>query len=112
VLYSLSTRSPAVWTGTAESARAIHGPGTLENEMRLLASGDVLALADSYRDVVRRAAAEYVDMNEPCNGFSFIARPHSRLMINWIVSARRTESSEGVVTASSKALVCNEFGLS
>ena len=39
--------------------------------------------------------------NEPWSGFSFIARPHSRLMISWIASARRTDSSDGVVTASS-----------
>ena len=30
-------------------------------------------------------------MNEPWSGFSFIARPHSRLMISWIASARRTD---------------------
>lgn len=40
-------------------------------------------------------------MNEPCSGFSFTASPHSRLMISWIASARRTDSSDGVVTASS-----------
>ena len=40
-------------------------------------------------------------MNEPCSGFSFIDRPHSRLMISWIAIARRTDSSVGVVTASS-----------
>ena len=34
-------------------------------------------------------------MNEPWSGFSFIARPHSRLMIIWIASARRTDSSDG-----------------
>ncbi|SLI04386.1 Uncharacterised protein [Mycobacteroides abscessus subsp. abscessus] len=40
-------------------------------------------------------------MKLPCKGFSFIASPHSRLMMSWIASARRTESSVGVVTASS-----------
>ena len=40
-------------------------------------------------------------MYEPWSGFSFIARPHSRLMISWIASARRTDSVDGVVTASS-----------
>ena len=40
-------------------------------------------------------------MKEPWSGFSFIARPHSRLMISWMASARRTDSSVGVVTASS-----------
>ena len=39
--------------------------------------------------------------NEPCSGFSFIARPHSWLMIIWMAIARRTDSSVGVVTASS-----------
>jgi len=38
-------------------------------------------------------------MYEPCSGFSLRARPHSRLMISWMASARRTESSVGVVTA-------------
>jgi hypothetical protein len=33
-------------------------------------------------------------------------------MIIWIASARRTDSSLGVVTASSKALVCRLFALS
>ena len=51
-------------------------------------------------------------MNEPCSGFSFIARPHSLVMISWIASARRTDSGVGVVTASSKALVCSELQLS
>ena len=32
-------------------------------------------------------------MNEPCSGFSFIDRPHSRLMISWMASARRTDSA-------------------
>jgi hypothetical protein len=40
-------------------------------------------------------------MNEPCSGFSFFARPSSLLMINWIAIARRTDSSVGVVIASS-----------
>ncbi len=40
-------------------------------------------------------------MNEPCSGFSFMARPHSRLMIIWMARARRTDSDVGVVTASS-----------
>ena len=40
-------------------------------------------------------------MNEPCNGLSFIAMPHSRLMMSWIAIARRTDSSVGVVNASS-----------
>src|SRR5919108_356344 len=26
-------------------------------------------------------------MNEPCSGFSFMARPHSRLMISWMAMA-------------------------
>ncbi len=51
-------------------------------------------------------------MNEPCSGFSFLARPHSRLMMSWMAIARRTESAEGVVTASSKALVCRLLQLS
>src|SRR5207253_10308147 len=34
-------------------------------------------------------------MNAPWFGFSFFARPHSRLMISWIAIARRTESSVG-----------------
>jgi hypothetical protein len=34
-------------------------------------------------------------------GFSFFARPHSRLMMSWIAIARRTDSSVGVVMASS-----------
>ena len=33
-------------------------------------------------------------------------------MISWIAIARRTDASVGVVTASSKALVCSEFALS
>jgi hypothetical protein len=37
----------------------------------------------------------------PCSGFSHIDRPHSRLMISWMASARRTDSAVGVVTASS-----------
>ena len=40
-------------------------------------------------------------MKDPCSGFSFIARPHSRLMISWMARARRTDSADGVVTASS-----------
>ena len=50
-------------------------------------------------------------MNDPCSGFSFIASPHSRLMMSWIartphrLSRRRRH---GLV----KALVCNEFALS
>ncbi len=40
-------------------------------------------------------------MNAPWFGFSFLASPHSRLMINWIAIARRTLSSVGVVIASS-----------
>ena len=51
-------------------------------------------------------------MNAPWFGFSFFARPHSRLMMSWIAIARRTESSVGVVIASSKALVCSELQLS
>ena len=51
-------------------------------------------------------------MNDPWSGFSFIASPHSRLMMSWMARARRTDSADGVVTASSKALVCNEFALS
>ena len=41
-------------------------------------------------------------VKEPCSGFSFIASPHSRVMISWVASARRTVSSPGVVTASSR----------
>ncbi len=40
------------------------------------------------------------------------ASPHSLSMISWIASARRTEAGEGVVTASSKALVCRLLALS
>ena len=40
-------------------------------------------------------------MKLPWLGFSFFARPHSRLMIIWIAIARRTLSSVGVVIASS-----------
>ena len=40
-------------------------------------------------------------MKEPWSGFSFIASPHSLLMISWIASARRTDSDVGVVIASS-----------
>jgi hypothetical protein len=40
-------------------------------------------------------------MKAPWFGFSFFARPHSRLMMSWIAMARRTESSVGVVMASS-----------
>ncbi|MOA58575.1 hypothetical protein D3C78_1829940 [compost metagenome] len=39
--------------------------------------------------------------NAPCKGFSFLARPSSRLMMSWMAMARRTESSVGVVIASS-----------
>jgi hypothetical protein len=39
--------------------------------------------------------------NEPCSGFSLPARPHSRSMIIWMASARRTDVLAGVVTASS-----------
>ncbi len=39
--------------------------------------------------------------NEPWLGFSFLPRPHSLLMIIWIAIARRTDSSVGVVIASS-----------
>ena len=38
-------------------------------------------------------------MKAPWLGFSFLARPHSRLMISWIAIARRTDSSVGVVIA-------------
>ena len=48
----------------------------------------------------------------PWLGFSFLARPHSRLMTSWMARARRTDSSVGVVMASSKALVCSELQLS
>src|SRR5699024_11251879 len=44
-------------------------------------------------------------INAPWFWFSFFARPHSRLMISWIAIARRTDSSVGVVIASSYALV-------
>ncbi len=40
-------------------------------------------------------------MNEPCVAFSQKVRPNSRLMISWIAIARRTDSSVGVVIASS-----------
>jgi hypothetical protein len=40
-------------------------------------------------------------MNDPCHGFSQKFRPSSRLMISWIATARRTDSSVGVVIASS-----------
>ena len=40
-------------------------------------------------------------MKLPWLGFSFIDRPHSRLMISWMARARRTDSAVGVVTASS-----------
>ncbi len=40
-------------------------------------------------------------MNEPCSGFSFFARPSSLLMMSWMAMARRTDSSVGVVMASS-----------
>jgi len=40
-------------------------------------------------------------MNTPWFGFSFFARPHSLLMMSWIAIARRTDSSVGVVIASS-----------
>ena len=48
----------------------------------------------------------------PWFGFSFLASPHSRLMISWIAIARRTLSSVGVVIASSKAFVCRLLQLS
>ena len=51
-------------------------------------------------------------MKEPWSGFSFFARPSSRLMISWMAMARRTLDSVGVVMASSKALVCSELQLS
>ena len=51
-------------------------------------------------------------MKAPWLGFSFLARPHSRLMISWIAMALRTLSSVGVVMASSKALVCRLLQLS
>ena len=40
-------------------------------------------------------------MKLPWFGFSFLPRPHSRLMMSWIAIARRTLSSVGVVIASS-----------
>jgi hypothetical protein len=40
-------------------------------------------------------------MKAPWLGFSFFARPYSRLMISWIAMARRTDSSVSVVMASS-----------
>ncbi len=40
-------------------------------------------------------------MKLPWLGFSLRASPHSRLMMSWIAMARRTDSSVGVVTASS-----------
>jgi hypothetical protein len=40
-------------------------------------------------------------MNEPCRGFSFFMMPCSRLTMSWIAIARRTDSSVGVVIASS-----------
>ena len=33
---------------------------------------------------------QLLDDEEPCSGFSFLARPSSLLMISWIASARRT----------------------
>ena len=36
-------------------------------------------------------------MKEPCHGFSQKFSPISRLMIIWIATARRTDSSVGVV---------------
>jgi hypothetical protein len=44
---------------------------------------------------------QLVDDEAPWLGFSFFARPHSRLMMSWIAIARRTDSSVGVVIASS-----------
>ena len=40
-------------------------------------------------------------MKAPCSGFSLRARPSSWLMISWMAMARRTDSSVGVVMASS-----------
>ncbi len=37
----------------------------------------------------------------PCHGFSHMFRPSSRAMISWMATARRTDSSVGVVIASS-----------
>ena len=51
-------------------------------------------------------------MNAPWFGFSFFDKPHSRLITNWIASARRRLSSVGVVKASSWALVCKLLQLS
>ncbi len=51
-------------------------------------------------------------MKLPWFMFSFLAKPHSLLIINWMASARRTDSWLGVVIASSKALVCRLLQLS
>ncbi len=40
-------------------------------------------------------------MNEPWSGFSFLANPSSLEMMSWIATALRTDSSVGVVMASS-----------
>jgi hypothetical protein len=47
-------------------------------------------------------AGQLVNGEGALHGFSFIASPHSRVMISWIASGRRTDSSPGVVTASSR----------
>jgi hypothetical protein len=41
-----------------------------------------------------------LDNEAPCNGFSFFARPSSLLIMSWM-AVRRTDSSVGVVIASS-----------
>ena len=51
-------------------------------------------------------------MYAPWSGFSFFSSPNSWLRINWIANARRTDSSVGVVIASSYALVCRLLQLS
>ena len=51
-------------------------------------------------------------INEPCKGFSFFVNPSSLFMINCIAIALLTDSSVGVVIASSYAFVCSELQLS
>ena len=54
----------------------------------------------------------WVRTKRDSKGFSFLDNPNSLLMINWMAIALRTDSSVGVVMASSYALVCSELQLS
>ena len=93
----------ALFLDLAALVAGFHGPE------HAAAVGDLLELG---QNGLFHQFGEFLDDEGALVGFSFLARPHSRLMMSWMAMARRTESSVGVVMASSNALVCRLLQLS